>query len=107
MVICPLCRGEHLLPDNGLFPSDRKCVELFVIRNMRKRERKEENKRSGSRFTKEMFELKRKEEDKGSESRFKKLLECAICLQRLKIPKMLPCQHTFCENCLQNLVVNR
>ena len=36
-----------------------------------------------------------------------KLLECAICLERLKNPKMLPCQHTFCENCLQNLVENR
>ena len=35
------------------------------------------------------------------------LLECTICLEQFKNPKMLPCQHTFCENCLQNLVENR
>ncbi|KAL4222418.1 tripartite motif containing 71 [Mactra antiquata] len=33
------------------------------------------------------------------------LLRCSICLDRLKSPKLLPCQHTFCESpCLQQLV---
>ena len=33
-----------------------------------------------------------------------KLLECSICLERLKKPKMLPCQHNFCmEPCLIGL----
>lgn len=29
------------------------------------------------------------------------LVQCAICLDRLSDPKMLPCQHTFCLTCLQ------
>ena len=35
------------------------------------------------------------------------LLKCTICLEQFKNPKMLPCQHTFCGYCLQNLVKNR
>ena len=35
---------------------------------------------------------------------FDKLLECSICLEQIKSPKMLPCQHSFClEPCLKNL----
>ena len=34
---------------------------------------------------------------------FDKLLECSICLEQIKSPKMLPCQHSFClEPCLKN-----
>ena len=34
-----------------------------------------------------------------------KILECPICLEQIKNPKMLPCQHSFClKNCLENLV---
>ena len=34
---------------------------------------------------------------------FDKLLECSICLEQIKSPKMLPCQHSFClEPCLEN-----
>ncbi|KAK3576438.1 hypothetical protein CHS0354_025200 [Potamilus streckersoni] len=29
-------------------------------------------------------------------------LVCAICLQKLKNPKCLPCLHTFCQACLNN-----
>ncbi|CAI9727471.1 finger nhl-1-like [Octopus vulgaris] len=33
------------------------------------------------------------------------LLRCAICLDRFRQPKLLPCQHTFCESpCLEGLV---
>lgn len=32
------------------------------------------------------------------------LLECKLCNKRLRSPKMLPCQHTFCLSCLQGLV---
>ena len=33
-----------------------------------------------------------------------KILECPICLEQIKNPKMLPCQHSFClKNCLENL----
>ena len=34
------------------------------------------------------------------------LLQCAICLDRFRLPKVLPCQHTFCLACLRsNFVV--
>ncbi|PNF25479.1 hypothetical protein B7P43_G05998 [Cryptotermes secundus] len=32
------------------------------------------------------------------------LLECKLCNKRLRRPKMLPCQHTYCLSCLQGLV---
>ncbi|ENN72766.1 hypothetical protein D910_08245 [Dendroctonus ponderosae] len=32
------------------------------------------------------------------------LLQCGICLERLSNPRMLPCQHTFCLNCLKTHV---
>jgi len=33
------------------------------------------------------------------------LLECSICLERLDTSsKVLPCQHTFCKKCLQEIV---
>lgn len=36
---------------------------------------------------------------------FEQLLTCAICLDRYRIPKLLPCQHSFCmEPCMDGLV---
>jgi len=33
------------------------------------------------------------------------LLRCPVCLDRFNTPKLLPCQHTFCESpCLEHLV---
>ena len=33
------------------------------------------------------------------------LLECSVCLERLDTSsKILPCQHTFCKKCLQEIV---
>ena len=29
--------------------------------------------------------------------------ECSICLDRMVLPKMLPCRHTFCRDCLDGL----
>ncbi|KAI8489146.1 hypothetical protein Bbelb_331310 [Branchiostoma belcheri] len=31
-------------------------------------------------------------------------LSCSICLELFTRPKMLPCQHTFCQDCLQDQV---
>ena len=34
-----------------------------------------------------------------------KLLECPVCLDQIKQPKVLRCQHTFClDPCLRNIV---
>lgn len=33
-------------------------------------------------------------------TKFEKLCQCGICLDMLKQPKTLYCQHTFCQNCL-------
>ncbi|XP_078000021.1 tripartite motif-containing protein 2-like [Glandiceps talaboti] len=34
----------------------------------------------------------------------KDYLSCTICLETYKNPKILPCQHTFCQDCLTKLV---
>ena len=31
-------------------------------------------------------------------------LECAICLEMYNDPRALPCQHVFCNQCLQNVI---
>ena len=33
-----------------------------------------------------------------------KQLECAVCLEQYKDPKVLPCLHTFCKTCLEGLL---
>lgn len=32
------------------------------------------------------------------------LLQCKLCGDRQQCPRMLPCQHTFCQSCLQSIV---
>ncbi|WAQ95024.1 TRIM3-like protein [Mya arenaria] len=32
------------------------------------------------------------------------LLQCSICFNVYKVPRMLPCQHTFCETCLHTYI---
>ena len=34
----------------------------------------------------------------------KKDLTCSVCLDRLKDPKLLPCLHTYCKECLQGII---
>ncbi|XP_078666256.1 tripartite motif-containing protein 2-like [Branchiostoma floridae x Branchiostoma belcheri] len=34
-------------------------------------------------------------------------LSCSICLELFTRPKVLPCQHTFCQNCLRDLAGNK
>lgn len=42
------------------------------------------------------------------ESSLLDLLECSVCLERLDTSaKVLPCQHTFCRRCLENIVSSR
>ena len=33
-----------------------------------------------------------------------KELECAVCLEQYKEPKVLPCLHSFCKTCLEGLL---
>lgn len=33
-----------------------------------------------------------------------KHLECAVCMEHFKEPKVLPCLHTFCKDCLKGLI---
>lgn len=40
-----------------------------------------------------------------SAGQIEELLKCAVCLDRLNAPKILPCQHTFCSRpCLEGLI---
>jgi DNA-binding beta-propeller fold protein YncE len=39
-----------------------------------------------------------------SGSTFEELMKCKKCLQMYKEPKTLPCHHTFCSTCLQDIV---
>ncbi|XP_051999086.1 E3 ubiquitin-protein ligase SH3RF3-like [Xyrauchen texanus] len=42
------------------------------------------------------------------ESSLLDLLECSVCLERLDASaRVLPCQHTFCRRCLENIVRSR
>ena len=42
------------------------------------------------------------------EQKLEKILECPICLEQFKNPKMLPCQHSFCmEDCMEKLPKNK
>ncbi|CAG2205430.1 TRIM56 [Mytilus edulis] len=34
------------------------------------------------------------------------LLTCTICLETFKVPKYLPCLHTFCETCIHTYIVS-
>ena len=34
------------------------------------------------------------------------LLTCTICLETLKVPKYLPCLHTFCETCIHTYITS-
>ncbi|XP_019618795.1 PREDICTED: tripartite motif-containing protein 3-like [Branchiostoma belcheri] len=36
-------------------------------------------------------------------TQFRKELSCSICLELFTRPKVLPCQHTFCQDCLQGV----
>ncbi|XP_052087554.1 E3 ubiquitin-protein ligase Midline-1-like [Mytilus californianus] len=36
---------------------------------------------------------------------FDDLLTCTICLETFKIPKYLPCLHTFCESCIKTYII--
>ncbi|XP_063408341.1 E3 ubiquitin-protein ligase Midline-1-like [Mytilus trossulus] len=37
---------------------------------------------------------------------FDDLLTCTICLETFKVPKYLPCLHTFCETCIDTYIVS-
>ncbi|CAC5407026.1 TRIM56 [Mytilus coruscus] len=37
---------------------------------------------------------------------FDDLLTCTICLETFKVPKYLPCLHTFCESCIKTYIVS-
>ncbi len=36
-----------------------------------------------------------------------KELECAVCLEQYKEPKVLPCLHSFCKKCLEGLLTKQ
>ncbi len=38
--------------------------------------------------------------------RIEQELTCAVCLDRFKEPKVLPCLHTYCKGCIKALVAN-
>lgn len=51
------------------------------------------------------FQLEDSRKMSGAWSQLEQLLTCAICLDRFRNPKLLPCQHTFCgEPCMEGLV---
>jgi hypothetical protein len=47
-----------------------------------------------------------------SRENYEDLVSCSVCyevfdgLSQLKTPKTLPCQHTYCSQCIQNLIKN-
>ncbi|CAG5123812.1 unnamed protein product, partial [Candidula unifasciata] len=42
------------------------------------------------------------------EKQISELLECSVCLERLdQSCKVLPCQHTFCRKCLEEIILTK
>ncbi|XP_063442912.1 tripartite motif-containing protein 59-like [Mytilus trossulus] len=41
------------------------------------------------------------------DSHFVDITTCAICLEKLNVPKYLPCLHTFCESCIQTYISSK
>ena len=41
------------------------------------------------------------------ESVLKKHLECPLCMDRFKEPKMLKCSHSYCLKCLQQIAESK
>ncbi|KAK3576090.1 hypothetical protein CHS0354_032214 [Potamilus streckersoni] len=41
------------------------------------------------------------------EGRFFRILQCPLCLETLKMPKLLPCGHTYCVLCLRSHMNNK
>ena len=42
------------------------------------------------------------------EKTLNELLECSVCLERLdSTSKVLPCQHTFCKRCLEEILITK
>ena len=39
-------------------------------------------------------------------SKFEEHLTCSVCLEQLKDPKVLPCLHSFCHDCIVKLARN-
>ena len=37
----------------------------------------------------------------------KSILECAICIEELRDPKTLPCNHSFCKRCLADILKSK
>ncbi|KAL8596885.1 hypothetical protein ACOMHN_065835 [Nucella lapillus] len=45
-----------------------------------------------------------KESDVSLTSEKRETLTCAMCLDIFRDPKLLPCSHTFCQKCLEDLI---
>ncbi|XP_071949923.1 tripartite motif-containing protein 2-like [Antedon mediterranea] len=58
----------------------------------------------GNSFNKKSHRTMATENTFKAEDLDRQFLQCTLCLDRLTKPKVLPCQHTFCEDCLEQWV---
>ena len=42
----------------------------------------------------------------GRQSKISKHLECPVCMDIFRDPRILPCAHTICKGCLESLIQN-
>uniref|UniRef100_A0A8C6WG52 RING-type E3 ubiquitin transferase n=1 Tax=Neogobius melanostomus TaxID=47308 RepID=A0A8C6WG52_9GOBI len=87
---------------------DESVTSPFCAQLLLERARRGEGAERRARETQTRSQMLTLSADMDESSSLLDLLECSVCLERLDTTaKVLPCQHTFCRRCLENILSSR